>query len=168
VLIVFSKPKGLPVLTCIRDDGTTTYTKSRHVFFGTHDLMHYAVETTLGLRQSFFALVASGWAMTSFDELGSEGDGSRTLPPEAAITEFIVDQLLREQTDGTPLTAAEFNRTLAASLAGAKSPEAQRSAAPKLTDDQLRGIREIYASLLHRYRALAPDARLELPFPRGG
>jgi hypothetical protein len=127
--------------------------------------MHYAVETTLNLRQSFFGLVASGWSLPSFDELGSEGDGARELPAEAALTEFIVAEFQREQTQGTPMSADEFNRSLAACITGAKPGKSPLPPPRPLTEDDLRRVRECFASLLHRYRSLGPDDRLELPFP---
>src|SRR2546429_508258 len=72
MLITFSITRGQPVLTCTRDDGTCTYVKPRQgAFFVPHDLMHYAVETTLGLRSSFFGLIAQGRSLVSFDEPGS-------------------------------------------------------------------------------------------------
>lgn len=163
--IVFSKPKGVPVLTCTRADGTSTYSKSRHAFFGPHDLMHYAVETTLGLRQSFFGLVASGWSLTSFDELGSEGDGSRELPAEAALTEFIVAEFQREQAQGEPMSAEEFNRSLRACVAGAKPGKPPLPHPRPLSEDDLRRVRETFAALLHRYRSLGEGERMELEFP---
>jgi hypothetical protein len=165
VRIVFSKPKGMPVLTCIRDDGTSTYSKSRHAFFGPHDLMHYAVETTLGLKESFFGLVASGWSLPSFDELGSEGDRTRQLPAEAALTEFIVGEFQREQVQGAAMSAEEFNRSLRTCIAGAKPGKAPLPPPRPLSEEDLGRIRETFATLLHRYRSLGPDERMELPFP---
>ena len=165
VRIVFSRNKGMPVLTCTRADGTTTYSKSRHAFFGPHDLMHFAVETTLNLRQSFFGLVASGWSLTSFDELGSEGDGSRELPAEAALTEFIVAEFQREQTEGVPLTADGFNQSLAACVSGAKPGKRPLPVPRPLSEDDLRRVRELFATLLHRHRALGDGERMELEFP---
>src|SRR6185295_13549449 len=113
VLIVFTKPKGTPVLTCTRDDGTSTYSKSAHgPFFGPHDLMHYAVETTLGFRDSFFGLIARGRTIASFNEPGAAAN----LPPEAILTEHIVNLLQQEQASGAIARADEFNQTLDASL----------------------------------------------------
>lgn len=160
MLVSFSNPKGTPVLTCTRDDGTSTYSKSRHgAFFGPHDLMHYAVETTLGLKESFFGLVAQGRSIGSFNEPGAVA----TLPAEAVHTEHIVNQLHQEQTFGTPTNAEEFNRTLLASVAGAKS---KGLPPPRmLSEDELRLIRERFAQLLHQYRSLGPEGRIKLEFP---
>jgi len=114
MLIRFSRPKGVPVLTCVRDDGRATYSKSRHgEFFALHDLLHYAVESTLGLRDSFFGLVARGWTIADFDGPGV----LEKLPPEAGQTEFIVGLLLQDYMAGEPGSADEFNRALMASFA---------------------------------------------------
>lgn len=41
---------GRPTLTCIRADGSRTWSRV-HPFFPLHDLTHYAVESVLGLNQ---------------------------------------------------------------------------------------------------------------------
>ena len=52
MVIRLTKGKGEKpgTLTCVRDDGTTTWQKSSE-YFARHDLMHYAVETTLGYME---------------------------------------------------------------------------------------------------------------------
>jgi len=160
VLIRFSRSKGVPVLTCVRDDGSSTYSKSRHgEFFALHDLLHYAVESTLGLRDSFFGLVARGWTIADFNEPGI----SDKLPPEAGQTEYIVGLLLQDSLTGEPGSAKEFNRTLMASYA-----QRNRRGLPPphpLSDDELRRIHERYTELLARYRSLEPGQHLEVSFP---
>ena len=44
------------VLTCYREDGTTSWQKqSRHAaYLAHHDLTHFTVETTLGYEKGFF------------------------------------------------------------------------------------------------------------------
>src|SRR5262249_6522068 len=92
-----SRPKGTPVLTCVRDDGSSTYSKSAHgEFFAPHDLMHYVVETTLGFRRAFFGLIAAGWSIPAFAEPGA----AAKLPPEALHAEHIVNLLMHEQAFG--------------------------------------------------------------------
>jgi len=52
-------------LTCLRDDGSSTWQKSSD-YFAYHDLIHYAVETTLGFRDAFLGLVAKGKGLDEF------------------------------------------------------------------------------------------------------
>ena len=51
------------VLTCTRPDGSTTWSKVSD-YFPTHDLAHYAVETTLGISRGFYGLILEGWDIT--------------------------------------------------------------------------------------------------------
>ena len=159
MLVRFSKRNGTPVLTCVREDGTTTWSKSAHgAFFGPHDLMHYAVETTLGMRQAFFGLIAAGWDIATFAERGA----AARLPAEALLAEHVVNVLLQEQAAGSASEAGAFNRTLAAAMAGAPGVARLRG----LTEGELSQIRERFGELLGRFRALGADGSLELPFPQ--
>src|SRR5437868_1711781 len=148
MIIRFSKRQGTVVLTCVRRDGSTTYSKSAHgEFFALHDLMHFAVESILDCRDSFFGLIAQGWGIPLFNESGT----AARLPAQAIQTELIVGQLQQEAAFGTPSTAADFNRTLTESWA-------QRKAADHtlrlLTEQELSIIRQRYAELLWKYRSL--------------
>ncbi|MBK7404918.1 MAG: hypothetical protein IPJ41_09865 [Phycisphaerales bacterium] len=64
------KRTGRPaLLSCHRDDGTSTIAE---IAPGpSHDLAHYAVETTLNLRRAFFGLVAGGMNLQDFDVPGA-------------------------------------------------------------------------------------------------
>lgn len=160
MFIRFSRPKGKPVLTCVRDDGSTIYAKPRQgEFFARHDLMHYAVESTLGLRQSFFGLIAAGWSIDTFGQPGA----TAKLPDEAKLTEFIVGQLAQEAAFEAPTSADDFNSVLATTVAqtGRGATMAPRS----LSEDELSRIRELFARLLARYLALGPGESLEVAFP---
>lgn len=58
--IRFIKGKDKPnTLACIRADGSVTWSSLGRIPIH-HDLTHYAVETTLGLKNSFFGLLAKG------------------------------------------------------------------------------------------------------------
>jgi len=156
----FSKSNGIPVLTCIRADGSSTYSKSAHgAFFGPHDLMHYAVETTLGLREAFFGLISSGWCI---EEFAAPGAAAR-MPGEALLAEHIVNLLLQEASYGPARDAASFNGVLSQTMAGAK--HGGRAAARSLSDEELRRIREQFAELLGRFEAMGPGESLDREFP---
>lgn len=154
MLIRLKKDATAPVLTCIRDDGSTTWAKMPYGgFFPRHDLMHYAVETTLGFREAFFGLIASGWSAETFSEPGV----TKRLPPEAKFAEFLVEQLEREHRFGESSTADAFNATLAESVR-------QADLAPyrPLLQKDLDAIRARFEELLARYAALPAGQKLEL------
>lgn len=62
------RANGGSSFTLLRADGSSTWQRqARHAaFFAHHDLVHFAVERTLGLREAFYGLVAQGWAFDDF------------------------------------------------------------------------------------------------------
>lgn len=154
MLIRLKKGATVPVLTCIRDDGSTTWAKTPHGgFFPRHDLMHYAVETTLYFRDAFFGLVAGGWSIEAFTEPGA----TQRLPVEAQQAEFLVEQLEREHRFGERPTAEAFNATIAESLR-----QAGLTPYRSLLQKELDAIRSRFEELLARYVALPDGRQLEL------
>jgi len=150
---------GGAVLRCERDDGSVTWQRqdgAQARFFPLHDLVHYAVETTLGARQGFYGLVAAGW---DIDDTG--GKGVRGPLPDAAIAiEQLVGMLDTERVAGARWTADEVNAQAAAFAAnGGRTPPAP------LHDDVLDAIRARVQALHGEWHALAPGASLALPFP---
>ena len=79
---------GRHVVHCIRDDGTESYGRIPPHPGIPHDLIHFVVEKTLGLRRAFFGPIASGIAVPD------AADAWKTLPPkdraEAALAEVVV------------------------------------------------------------------------------
>ncbi len=146
------------MLTCVRDDGRTTWMVLRQgAFFRRHDLLHYAVESTLGLRESFYGLVAAGWNLDEF----ARPDVTSRLPREAIMTEFIVNFLAARWDDRTALSA----RDLSAHLNDACSKSDVAADAPfSCTQAQWRAIVAAAESLLAREAALGTDGVLELLF----
>lgn len=158
--IRFSRSSTGPVLTCIRADGSTVWSKSRHGdFFVRHDLMHYAVESILDLREAFFGLIASGWSISDFEAPGA----AARLPVEALHAEYIVGLLDQQTLSGATHVEAEFNANLAAALAGAKGgplPPMRR-----IAQRELDAVHERFTQTYIRWRELRPEAMLELSFP---
>ena len=156
---------GSVVLSCRRADGTTTWQRnegSKARFFWVHDLTHYAVETTLDRRQSFYGLVASGWDLSDFGTPWPRGP----LPPGADVTEVIVGVLDRERVAGVETTAADLNAQVGQYLA-ARAPEQGEDARVVVTEEQLVRIRATLGELIARWYALPAGGALELPFPAG-
>ncbi len=81
-----SPPNKPHALSCIRSDGSTTWTRLRVPV--QHDLIHYVVETTLGLRDSFYGLLARGVNITDFEK--PKAERTFDLTDEAVHTEYIV------------------------------------------------------------------------------
>ncbi|MFT5890328.1 MAG: hypothetical protein ACI9Y7_000418 [Dokdonia sp.] len=87
------------ILTCIRADKSETWSK---LYPNTeyHDLAHIAVEETLGFKNSFFGMVASGVNITDFElPEHQKPDVLRgaNLPRESLVTEHLVNLLTIEQ-----------------------------------------------------------------------
>lgn len=110
------------VLACTRPDGAAVVQRTGHGgFFALHDLMHFAVETTLGIRNAFFGLVAQGW---DFGTFGDHGDPRyQSMPDEAIFAEHLVDIITRGFSDSVwldpdlvALWAEDVNRELTAAL----------------------------------------------------
>lgn len=157
MIIRFSKTCHGPVLTCIRDDGSVTGIKPRQgAFFVRHDLMHYAVETTLELREGFYGMVAGGRSIESFNGPGT----ASTLPAEAVNAEFIVGLFDQIANFGDNPDAEHVNQTLRAMLAERRTPSCQA-----MSETAIRAILARFNSLLVRFYELPEGGQLELPFP---
>ena len=102
MIIRFTKGDGKPdVMTCVRDDGSVTWSPVGASVGAHHDLRHYAVETTLGYTQAFFGLLASGRDIQSF---GTKDGVKDHYPEEAMWAEWIVGVLQFPAVSGHPLT----------------------------------------------------------------
>ena len=69
-----------------------------------HDLTHFAVESTLGVRRGFYGLLTEGWEITDFAKPWPRGP----IPDEALVVELIVGVLDAERRQGEAMTAAAF------------------------------------------------------------
>lgn len=148
---------GRPTVTCVRADGTSTTGRLGPGDFGpVHDLTHYAVETTLGLRGGFYGLLAAGWSIPDFEVKGT----GRRLADEAIVTECIVGQLTNAVLGGREIAAKDFNWLVGEAVRAARPA----AVAPTVDDALLRTMRERLAALLARWRVLPPGETLELDF----
>lgn len=153
------------VMTCLRDGHAAEIQRSGHDgFFALHDLLHYAVETTLGFDQAFLGLIASGW---SFDNFTRRDDPRhRPLPGQALVAEHVVNLFslaLRTAPPQDPellgLLTDEINRDLAAVMRKGDVP------APRLTVDHVTTICERFGELSRRWATLPVREHLQLTFP---
>ena len=151
---------GDAVVTFVRDNGSATSGRLGSGGFGAvHDLTHYAVETTLGLRQGFYGLLAQGWDIPDFEVKGA----ARQLPDEALVAECVVGQLSNVIFAGAEPRAEEFNWLVKSAVAGVRPG----ASAPSISEDTLRQMKQTLNALLTRWRTLPPGETLELDFPTG-
>ena len=137
------------MLRCVRDDGSATWQKiPRHgAYFSHHDLTHFAVETTLGLRRAFFGLIKEGW-----DIEDTQGKGPRgPIPPDAAVAEFVVGLLDAERASGAIWTMEEMRQYNGEWLHG-------------ITAEEIAAIRKRRSELFQQWAAVPLGGVLELPY----
>lgn len=161
--IQFKKRKTKPsTLTCIRKDGTSTWTTLRNNF-ESHDLAHYAVETVLGFNKAFYGLLAQGFNIQDFElprEQRPEALIPANLPLESLQTEHLVNLLLtpsaseRNDFDLIPMLKQILETN------GLGFPE-------NLDPPTLEKIYSTYDDLTSRWLALTPEEVLELDFTMG-
>jgi len=155
MLIRITKGRDGPgILTCLRFDGTSTWTKVSD-YFPVHDLTHYVVETTLGIPNAFYSLVRDGWDIPAFAVKGS----AAKLPPQANLVEALVGRLQRDLMPGSDFTAETYNEEVDAVLEGIGNPERRH-----ISDSELIEMRTRLRELLAQWKALPPGETIELPF----
>jgi hypothetical protein len=137
--------------TFLRDDGSCTWQKSS-AFFAKHDLIHYAVETTLGYREAFLGFVAGGRDLDSF---GTRNGVKDLYTQQELWTEAIVG--ICQWTD-TPLSNEELRATLMQTF------DSNIGSAPDITERQLSEIRARAQELHHQWDLLPQGGTMELTF----
>ena len=153
-----TKGKGKPdTLTCRRPDGSTTWARCPGP--GLHDLIHYVVETELGLENSFYSLVARGHDISDFNVPGASK--ALNLPDEAGQTEFIVGLLQTELASGARFDDFVVEVRNACSVAGAPPPES-------ITPSDVERIRTVMHQLLDDWANTTPGGFMGLIFPVSG
>ena len=150
-----TKGKGAKqdTLSCFRPDGTSTWSR----FIAQHDLVHYVVETELGLQQSFYGLVSRGMNISDFNVPGAAK--ALNLPLESGHTEFIVGMLQMEFAGGEEFPDFNEQVALACRTNGATPPD-------PIPENTLRRIRSEVRRLLSEWTTIKPGGYIELPFPR--
>ncbi len=157
MIIRLKKGKGKPdVLTCIRTDGSTTWTRLR--IPAQHDLVHYVVETTLGLRDSFYSLVARGVDITDFEK--PKEQQTFQPPTEAVQTEYIVGLLQMEMVNGKP--SGDFGGELRSMC-----EQNDCSIPDEIDASTLDTIRKRTSELLYQWHTTEPGKTFELSFDEG-
>jgi hypothetical protein len=152
---------GSVVLRCDRADGTATWQRQNGQLasvFPFHDITHYVVETELGFRSGFFGLVANGWDINDTSGKTSRGP----LPTEAVVVESVVGLFDVQRSLGVEWTADEVNEHARMYVSGTGGPDVR-----PLTSEEITRVRARIQQLVQRWKGLAPDETLELPFNTG-
>jgi hypothetical protein len=162
-LCLKKKRDGVNVLSCVRADGSTSWQQHQGPFFVHHDLTHYAIETTLGLRRAFYGLLAGGWEFTDFGTPWPHGKFPEDAMAELTLAEHLAGAFDLERATGAPVEAGVFNAMLAQ-----RCEEAGIANPLSVIEEDLTRIRATYAELIARWFATPAGETLELPFPATG
>ena len=141
-------------ISCRRTDGTVTWMQADD-FFIYHDLMHYAVETTLHYKNAFYGMLAGGTNITDF-ELPKEIRPFQ-ITPEAFNAECIVNLALVEFMQGR---ADDFNKVLKDSYDKSEF----NIEAPELDQAAIEQVHASFASLVLQWNALPFGESLNVSF----
>ena len=145
-------------LTCVRDDGSITWTHL-HSGFVRHDFSHYVVETTLGLENAFFGLVAKGYDIPDFSEPKSTRPFE--IPKEAIDIEPVVALLQADLLEYLHSTEG-FRNTDRDGVFQSHSA----SLPINITDKQLEVMQQKLRRLLRRWQDLQPGQSMALQFEK--
>ena len=142
-------------LTCLRDDGSSTWQHSS-AYLAYHDLVHYAVETTLGYGDAFLGLVAKGRDLDSF---GTKNGVKDFYTAEEGWAEGIAGAIQWPMFSGGPfLSDEEVLHWLV------KTCEANEANTPPITAEQIGRIREKVRMLHEQWDRLPPGGVMELTY----
>lgn len=139
-------------LQATRPDGSSTYA-NQHTFMIIHDLYHYAAETVLELKGGFYAMLASGIDITTFE---GPRDQRPPMEGEGIMIEHLVNLLTTELNSGRQENFLE-------QLRGILEKDALEFP-PALTADTLEDIRLTGADLTQQWQMLSNKGKLELVF----
>jgi hypothetical protein len=148
------KAEGRHIISCKRRDGTETWMHSS-LFFITHDLCHFAVETLLGLPSAFFGMLASGTDINDF-ELPKE-QREFELTKDAVQAEHLVNLLTIEYNQGK---VDDFITQL---VQGSRE-ELDNTFVQQLQNGKLDEIRKYFASLMLQWSEMEEGKTMTFTF----
>ena len=142
------------IISCTRKDATQTWMHCDD-FFIAHDLAHYAAETSLGYKSSFYGMLAGGVSITDFEL--PKAQRNFLLTQEAIVMEHLVNLLTIEMQQGT---LSDLNKVFAESFTNNDSVIEP----PVFSTGQLEAIRNLYTSLMKQWYALGEEEKMVLHF----
>ena len=159
MIIRFTKAKNESkpdVLRCVRDDGSSTWwSLSPH--FVQHDMLHYVVETTLGLKEALFGLIAAGRDIDSFGTRDGQND---TYTREEGEAELIVGLLQVEMRSNATPDNSELFQMIDLTCKSKSWPVPEH-----ITAEQLDSIRVKMRDLSEQWRSLPAGESIAVVFP---
>lgn len=141
-------------LTCRQPDGTSTWAPCPGP--AQHDLVHYAVETILGLNDSFYALISRGYDIGDFSIPAAAQ--ALQLPLEARQTEFVVGLFQSELASGVEYDDFVGEVRNACVVAKTPPPDYMKTA-------DVPHVRSEIQKLLRSWEGTRPGGFVELTFP---
>ncbi|HEV2472396.1 MAG TPA: hypothetical protein VGS41_07020 [Chthonomonadales bacterium] len=143
-------------LTCIREDGTSTWQRSSD-YMARHDLCHCAAESALGYTQGFLGLVANGRDLWEFGTRNGERD---EYTEQERWAEEIAGALLWPDAEGMEALTDEglYNLLL-------ESLQKRGLEPPPVTLADFSAVRSRASELLQRWQATPAGSKCEVDFP---
>jgi hypothetical protein len=156
IRFIKARNQGKPdMLRCVLDDGSSTWWPlSPH--FAQHDMLHYVVETTLGLEKAFFGLIAEGRDIDSF---GTRDGRKDTYTRDEGEAELIVGLLQVEMRSNKAPGNTDFFEMLTLTCKSKGWPMPLHISA-----EQLDSIRAKMRGLSEKWRSLPAGGSIELVF----
>jgi len=156
--IQIKKTTEASILSCLRPNGTGTYTKL-HPNLEIHDIAHFVVEKQLGFKHAFYGLLLDGYDISDFakpKEQRPEALIPKNLAEEALVTEHLVNllQIAYQSKDYLPVIPSlkpilkEHNLNF---------PKA-------LTEHKLKSIQDELTELMLKWKNLKEGESLNLKF----
>ncbi len=156
-IIIHKKQGKASILTIVRDDGSSTWSKL-YVGMETHDLCHFAVESILAFKNAFFGIINRGFEISDF-ELPKDQRPFEVQPAnlhsEALITEHLVNLLEVE------LLNSGTNEDFLPQLEGILK-ENNLEKPSNIDENSLAKIRQCYHDLVAKWQQLPPENTIEL------
>jgi len=145
-------------LEIIRDDHSREQVHLSSRSFVVHDLLHYAVETQAGLKQSFWGLLASGRRLAELHEKATDPDTHKaSMASEAEVTEAVVSVLTGVIQGHADASAAIEGLRRLFSAQGREAPA-------WFTPDFVERVRDQMRRLKGEWRALPYGREMQLTF----
>jgi len=151
---IIRKQNGHGMLHCTRENGSATWLPLTP-FFVIHDLCHYAVETTLGLRHAFYGMLAAGTDIRDFELPRDQRPFE--LTPEALQAEQLVNLLVIEYSQG-------WMENFLEELDQVNRMNNDRQQPVSLDEPTLEKIRVAFNMLTERWHSLSENESLVLNF----
>lgn len=154
------KNDGTIVIAYTRPDGTSTWQRGKHDFFAYHDLEHYAIETTLGLKSAFLGMMGRGWDLEDFGSPWPRGKFPEDALEDLMLAECLAGAMDLNRVGSYDLPAEQVNETLREILSQ-YGVTLQR----RITTAEMERIRAMTADLHERWQNVPVDGSLEIAFP---